>query len=85
MVGLVSSEVCETTFNATKQNNKFQLFTDTFDQFSFAEIKMNLMRSSVFQILHPIIFNKKKQDHLVLKPIRNKDQKIQALMLILYS
>ena len=39
MLGLIDLEVYNSLFNITKENNKFELFTDTFDEFSFAEIK----------------------------------------------
>ena len=39
MLGLTDLEVYNFIFNITKENNKFELFTDTFDDFSFAELK----------------------------------------------
>ena len=39
MIGLVDLEVYNSIFNITKENNKFELYTDTFDEFSFMELK----------------------------------------------
>ena len=42
MVGLVDLEVYNSIFNITKENNKFELYTDAFDEFSFLEIRDEL-------------------------------------------
>ena len=39
MLGLIDLEVYNSIFNITKENNKFELYTDTFDKFSFEELK----------------------------------------------
>ena len=39
MLGLIDLEVYHSIFNITKENNKFELYTDTFDEFSFPELK----------------------------------------------
>ena len=39
MLGLIDLEVYNSVFNITKENNKFELYTDTFDEFSFMELK----------------------------------------------
>ena len=39
MLGLIDLEVYNSIYNITKQNNKFELYTDTFDEFSFPELK----------------------------------------------
>ena len=39
MLGLIDLEVYNSIFNITKENNKFDLYTDTFDEFSFMELK----------------------------------------------
>ena len=39
MLGLIDLEVYNSIFYITKENNKFELYTDTFDEFSFEEIK----------------------------------------------
>ena len=41
MLGLIDLEVYNSIFNITKQN-KFELYTDTFDEFSFEELKDEL-------------------------------------------
>ena len=42
MLGLIDLEVYNSIFNITKENNKFELYTDTFDDFSFLELKDEL-------------------------------------------
>ena len=39
MLGLTVLEVYNSFFNVTKEINKFELYTDTFDEFSFEELK----------------------------------------------
>ena len=39
MLGLIGLEVYNSIFNITKENNKFELYTDTFDEFSSEELK----------------------------------------------
>ena len=39
MLGLIDLEVYNSIFDITKENNKFELFTDTFDEFSFEQLK----------------------------------------------
>ena len=39
MLGLIDLEVYNSIFNITKENNKFELYTDTFDEFSFLELR----------------------------------------------
>ena len=38
MIGLTSLEVYISIFNINHTSNKFELYTDTFDEFSFAEL-----------------------------------------------
>ena len=42
MLGLIDLEVYNSIFNITKENNKFELYTDTFDEYSFEELKDEL-------------------------------------------
>ena len=39
MLGLIDLEVYNSVFNIIKENNKFELYTDTFDEFSFLELR----------------------------------------------
>ena len=39
MIGLITLEVYNSVFNTTEENNKFELYTDSFDEFSFEELK----------------------------------------------
>ena len=42
MIGLIDLEVYNYIFNITKENNNFELYTDTFDEFLFEELKDEL-------------------------------------------
>ena len=42
MIGLTSLEVYNFVFNITEHNNKFELYSDNFDEFSLAESKDKL-------------------------------------------
>ena len=42
MIGLIDLEVYNSIFNITEENIKFDLYTDTFDEFSFQELKDKL-------------------------------------------
>ena len=39
MLGLIDLEVYNSIFNITKENNKFELYTDNLDEFSFHELQ----------------------------------------------
>ena len=39
MLGLKDLEVYNSIFNITEENNKFMIYTDTFDEFSFTELE----------------------------------------------
>ena len=56
MVGLTSLEVYKSVLNITEKFNKFKNLTDTFDEFQFNELKVELE-----QILDVSIIS---QDHL---------------------
>ena len=42
MIGLISLEVYSSIFNINQENNKFELYTHTFDEFSSTELKNEL-------------------------------------------
>ena len=42
MLGLIDLQVYNSIFNITKEKNKFELYTDTFDDFSFEELNDEL-------------------------------------------
>ena len=42
MIGLTSLEVYNSVFFITEENSEFQLYTDTFDELSFAELEDEL-------------------------------------------
>ena len=39
LIGLVDLEVYNSIFTITEENNEFELYTDTFDEFSFTELQ----------------------------------------------
>ena len=47
MIGLTSLEVYNSIFNINQENNKFELYTDTFDEFSFTALKKILNISDI--------------------------------------
>ena len=51
MVGLIGLEVYNSTFNINTTNIQFELYTDTFDEFSFTELKDELEEILMFSIL----------------------------------
>ena len=42
MIGLTSLEVYNSVFNINSTNNKFELYTDSFDEFSFEGLRDEL-------------------------------------------
>ena len=42
MIGLTILETYNFIFNVTEENNKFELYADTFREFSFGELKLEL-------------------------------------------
>ena len=72
MIGFTSSEVYNSVFNIKEENNKFELYTEKFDEFSFEDIKVELEESLSFSDITPTHLQKeKKQDHVSLNLIRN--------------
>ena len=59
MMGILSLEVYNSIFNKTEQINKFEIYLDNFDEFSFEELKDELWRFLDSQILHRLIYNMK--------------------------
>ena len=53
MIGLTSLEVFISLFNNNTTNNKFELYTDTFDEFSFTELKDELEEILNFSDITP--------------------------------
>ena len=39
MIGLIDLEIYNSIFNITEENNKFELYTDNFDEFSYRELE----------------------------------------------
>ena len=60
MIGLTTLKLYNSIFNRNTTNNNFELYTDNFDEFSFEELKEELEKSLIFQILYHIFSNMKK-------------------------
>ena len=58
IIGLSSLEVYSAIFISTEEKNKFELYTNLFDEFSFTK-KMSVRRSLIFQKFHPNNYNRK--------------------------
>ena len=60
-IGLISLEVSNSIFNITKENNKFDLYTDNFDGFSCTELKdeveeiLNISHITPYHLQHEMI------------------------------
>ena len=74
MLGLKDLEVYNSIFNVTKENYKIELYTDTFDEFSFEELK-----DEVDEILNiPEITNSHLEDETLTPLIIDTYQKLRS-------
>ena len=74
MLGLIDLEVYKSIFNITKENNKFELYTDTFDEFSFEQLK-----DEVGEILNiPEITDDHLEDDILAPRIAETYRKIRS-------
>ena len=74
MLGLINLEVYNSIFNITKENNKFELYTDTFDEFSFLELK-----DEIEEILNiPNITDSHLEDETLTPLITDTYQKLRS-------
>jgi len=71
MIRLTSPEVYNSIFNKAEENNKFELYTDTFDEFSFTELKNELGEILNISDVTPYHLQHDKKDHVLSKHIRN--------------
>ena len=53
MLGLTSLEVNNSVFKITEKSNKFELYVDTFDEYSFEELKDEIEESPNFLDITP--------------------------------
>ena len=83
MIGLTSLEACNSVFNITEENNDFELYTDTFDEFSITELKDEFKEILSFSDITPKNIQHKIIGLLIFQAYR-KDQKSQALIVFLY-
>ena len=74
MLGLIDLEVYHSIFNITKEDKKFELYTDTFDEFSFPEIK-----AEIGEILNiPNIRDDHLEDEILAPRIAETYQKLRS-------
>ena len=74
MLGLIDLEVYTSIFNITKKDNKFELYTDTFDEFLFEELKDEL--EEILSI--PNIPDDHLEDETIAPLIINTYQKLRS-------
>ena len=74
MLGLIDLEVYNFEFNITKEKNKFEIYTDTFDEFSFLELK-----DEIEEILNrPNITDSHLKDETIVPHIIEAYQKLRS-------
>ena len=74
MLGLIDLEVYNSISNITKENNKFELYIDTFDEFSFLELK-----DEIEEILNiPSITDSHLEDETLTPLINDTYQKLRS-------
>ena len=74
MLGLIDLGVYNSIFNITKENNKFELYTDTFDELSFEELKDEA--EEIPNI--PEITDSHLEDEILTPPIIDTYQKLRS-------
>ena len=74
MPGLIDLELYNSIFNITKENNKFELYTDTFDEYSFAELNDEV--EEIFNI--PEITDSHLEDETLTPLIIDTYQKLRS-------
>ena len=74
MLGLIDLEVYNSIFNIKKENNKFELYTDTFDEFSFEELKDEV--GEIFKI--PEITDDHLEDDILAPHIAETYRKLRS-------
>ena len=71
MLRLMILEVYNSIFKETEEKNKFQHYTDTFDEFSLEELKNELEEILNISDITPNHLQREKKDHVLLKHISN--------------
>ena len=59
MIGLIDLEVYNSIFIITEEYNKFDLYADTFDEFSFEELKNEVEELLKISGITPFSYNMK--------------------------
>ena len=62
--GLIILKVFNSIFNITHEENKLEIYTDIFDEFSFEELKDELEEIVNISNISPNIYKMKQKDHL---------------------
>ena len=71
MVGVVTLEIYNFICNIITTNNKFELYTDTFNEFSFEELKDELEELLSVSDITPKHLQHEIKRQRILKPKRN--------------
>ena len=70
MIGLKSLEVYNSIFNINTTNNKFELYTDSFEEFSFEELKDELEEILSFWDIIPYHLQREKIGPRIIEPYK---------------
>ena len=84
MIALIGLEFYNSIYNINTANNKFEFYTDTFDEFSFEELKKELEEIITVSDITPYHLQHEKKDLVLFKLVGNQDSKNEALMVKLY-
>ena len=84
MLRITSVELYNPLINITEENNKFELYTDSFDEFSFEELKVELEEILIISDITPNHLQHEKTGPRNIEAHRKLNWKIQALMDIIY-
>ena len=71
MLGLTSLEVYNSIFNITEEDKKFELYKDTFDEFSFEELNEKLVEILSISDFTPYQLQYEIKRPVILKHTRN--------------
>ena len=79
MIGLTSLEVYNSIYNIKPGNNKFEIYTDTLNEFSFGELKAELEEIvNVSNISHEHLRDKIIGPHIILAYKKLESEKKQT-------
>ena len=84
MIALIGLEVYNSIYNINTAINKFEFYTDTFDEFSLEDLKKELEEINTVSDITPYHLQHEKKDLVLFKLVGNQDSKNEALMVKLY-